>query len=64
MTNPGIANAHPCPFCGSADLVMASWYVDDDEVDAIECEQCKAGAPIDIWNSRSKQESKPHSAET
>jgi len=33
----------PCPFCGSTDLLGGSWYIDDDEVAAIECNNCKAG---------------------
>jgi len=44
----------PCPFCGSTDLVDGSWYIDDDEVDAVECDACKAGAPASVWNERAK----------
>jgi len=43
-----------CPFCGSTDLVGGSWYIDDEEVDAIECEECKAGAPARVWNQRTE----------
>ena len=51
----GVAMIKPkfdCPFCGSSDLVDGSWYVDDWEVDAIECENCKAGAPLTVWSGR------------
>ena len=47
-----VRQALPCPFCGSTDLVDGSWYIDDEEVDAIECNQCKAGAPAAVWNQR------------
>jgi hypothetical protein len=42
----------PCPFCGSTNLLDGSWYVDDEEVAAIECDDCKAGAPASVWNRR------------
>jgi len=42
----------PCPHCGSTDLLDGSWYLDDEEVDAIECNACKAGAPASVWNER------------
>jgi len=42
----------PCPFCGSTDLLDGDWYLDDEEVDAIECSQCAAGAPAPVWNRR------------
>lgn len=41
-----------CPFCGSYDLVAGYWTVDDEEVDAWECNNCKAGAPQRVWNQR------------
>lgn len=40
----------PCPFCHSTDLTRNEWYVDDEEVPAVECNNCKAGAPLDAWN--------------
>ena len=39
----------PCPFCGSTDLTKNLWSLDDGEVDAIECNQCCAGAPAESW---------------
>jgi hypothetical protein len=53
-TNPPGMNQTfcPCPFCGSTDLIDGSWYIDDEEVDAVECNACKAGAPTRVWNER------------
>lgn len=45
-------DAPPCLYCDSTDLVDGSWYLDDEEVDAIECNSCKAGAPASVWNQR------------
>lgn len=42
----------PCPFCGSEDSIHGSWYIDDEEVETVECETCKAGAPASVWNER------------
>ncbi|MEO1082428.1 MAG: hypothetical protein AAFY29_22930 [Pseudomonadota bacterium] len=54
-----LVNALPCPHCGSTDLVMGSWYLDDPdasdlegEVPAIECKGCGAGSPAHVWNKR------------
>lgn len=51
-----MTDKHPgaltCPFCNSTDLLDGCWYIDDEEVDAIECAQCKAGAPAAVWNER------------
>ena len=44
----------PCPHCGSTDLVDGSWYIYDNEVDAVECSGCKAGAPAEVWNQRAE----------
>ena len=41
-----------CPFCGCDELTANEWYVDDAEVDAVECSKCFAGAPLTIWNNR------------
>ena len=41
-----------CPFCGSHDLSEGLWSLDDGEVDSIECNQCYAGAPKEVWNAR------------
>ena len=54
----------PCPHCGSTDLVDGSWYVDDEEVDAVECEQCKAGAPASVWNDRAENDAAMNEAST
>jgi len=43
-----------CPFCGSYDLVAGSWYIEDEEVEAWECNSCTAGAPKRVWNQRSE----------
>ncbi len=49
----------PCPFCGSARLRKTDWLLADDdgerEVDVIECLDCDAAAPAEIWNSRTRQ---------
>jgi hypothetical protein len=45
----------PCPFCGSNRLEPNYWYIDDEEVDAFECADCKAGAPKSVWNNRVEQ---------
>ena len=43
----------PCPFCGSSDLSEGMWCLDDTgEVDAVECADCYAGAPIACWQKR------------
>ena len=42
----------PCPHCGSADLSSSFWSLDDEEVDAVECNNCYAGAPERAWNQR------------
>ncbi|TQV85228.1 hypothetical protein FKG94_03290 [Exilibacterium tricleocarpae] len=38
-----------CPFCGGTNLLTNIWDVDDQEVDALECDTCKAGAPMAAW---------------
>ena len=48
-------NAPPCPFCESNNLTTGSWCIDDDEVDAIECDDCKAGAPVAAWMLRAEK---------
>ena len=40
----------PCRFCEGFDLSDNEWYIDDAEVDAIECNECKAGARKPVWN--------------
>jgi len=45
---PGM-NRTRWPFCNSTDLVTGSWYLDDGEVDALECSECFAGAPVATW---------------
>lgn len=43
----------PCPFCGGADLSSNEWWIEDDsEVQAVECNNCKAGSPRSVWNAR------------
>lgn len=46
-----------CPLCGCDDLDTNSWIMDDadgpfSEVPALECRNCKAGAPVEAWNRR------------
>lgn len=39
----------PCRYCGSLHLQYNSWYLINKNVDAIECQRCHAGAPLEIW---------------
>ena len=41
-----------CPFCGSTDLSKSIWSLNGGEVDAVECNQCYAGAPAEAWIKR------------
>jgi len=41
-----------CPFCGSRELRITDWFDEDGKYDAIECGQCKAAAPANIWPQR------------
>jgi len=41
-----------CPFCGSHDLSLGLWSLDEGEVDSIECNKCYAAAPKSVWNDR------------
>lgn len=62
MSEPAIKyeiepNIQPCPFCGGTEFDSNTWLMDDEdspftEVDAVECRGCKAGAPLDVWNTR------------
>ncbi len=47
-----LANAAPCPFCGSSNLDIEPWTDESGEYDAIECKDCLGAAPADIWNTR------------
>lgn len=50
-------NYPPCPFCGGTQLIAGHWYLDDEgEVDAVECDNCKAGAPATVWLQRTATE--------
>jgi hypothetical protein len=50
--------AKPCPFCGSTRLQPAEWCVGDCEmVEAIECADCYAGAPVAAWQRRAGEAS-------
>lgn len=40
-----------CPFCGSSDV---HYKIDDT---GVECHQCEAAAPADVWNSRNSTKS-------
>jgi len=42
----------PCPFCGSTDLSKNFWSLNGGEVDAVECNDCCAGAPAESWVKR------------
>mgnify|MGYP006273694767 CR=1 FL=1 len=42
----------PCPFCGGTELDINQWSLDEGEVDAVECRQCYAGAPVAAWQRR------------
>ena len=42
----------PCPFCGSDELSIVLWADDDGEFDALECDHCKAAAPLPTWDQR------------
>ncbi|MDH5394516.1 MAG: hypothetical protein OEY11_15130 [Gammaproteobacteria bacterium] len=45
-----IEQDQPCRYCHSTDLSDNTWNIHDKEVDAIECNQCYAGAPKTTWN--------------
>jgi hypothetical protein len=45
-----IVTPNPCPSCGSNRLDSNFWIIDHEEVDALECADCKAGAPLEVWN--------------
>lgn len=42
----------PCPFCGSDQLLVGSWHVDDGEFGGLACSKCYGGAPVTAWNTR------------
>lgn len=43
----------PCPFCGSPKFFSDIWVLDDgEEVAAVECNKCLAGAPAAVWDAR------------
>ena len=50
----------PCPFCGGERLRKTDWLLATDEgerdVDVVECLDCDAGAPVEIWNTRASHE--------
>lgn len=46
--------AMPCPLCGSNNLSLGFWCLDDEDVEALECNQCHAGAPIETWQRRDR----------
>ena len=41
-----------CPFCGSHNLTIGYWCLDDADVNSIECADCYAGAPLMSWQQR------------
>lgn len=47
--------ALPCPICGSTDLALGWWCVEDGEVEALECKKCLCGAPYTAWQRRRSQ---------
>ena len=47
-----LAEAKPCPFCGSRTLTVGWWCLSDEDTEAIECAQCYAGAPFKAWQRR------------
>lgn len=49
----------PCPFCGSTEITENHWHTDDGEIDSVECSQCLAGAPADIWDGHRHHEVQP-----
>lgn len=49
-----MSDQYTCPFCGCRELSENTWHLDDaedplSEVDALECNSCKAGAPVEAW---------------
>lgn len=50
--SPATADWPHCPFCGGTNLVPNLWCLEDCEVDAVECSDCYAGAPVDAWIKR------------
>ena len=41
-----------CPLCKSHNLIKNLWSLNDGEVDAVECNDCHAGAPAESWVKR------------
>lgn len=41
-----------CPVCGGGNLAKNLWSLDGGEVEALECDDCHAGAPLESWNKR------------
>ncbi|RLJ20011.1 hypothetical protein DJ031_06790 [bacterium endosymbiont of Escarpia laminata] len=42
----------PCQFCGGEDLVEVTMFCEDWEGDCIECRDCRAQAPVSVWQNR------------
>jgi hypothetical protein len=57
----------PCPICGSTDLVVGDWCIDEHpipgaaagEVPSIECQACLTGAPWLSWQLRAFPRARP-----
>lgn len=58
-----MSDNRPCPFCGSTNLVDGHWYIDDEEHHAVECDDCKAGAPAAVWNRRAGEDTENYPPE-
>lgn len=52
-TTTAATDFKPCPFCGSTNLTINQWSIDDGEIDAVECLDCYGSAPANTWNQRS-----------
>ena len=49
MTSPFPNDTLPCPCCGSSNLTANLWSLNNGEADAVECNDCLAGAPNSSW---------------
>ena len=53
MSMQHLVNCIPCAHCGSTSLRCVEYFDDvSGPYDVIECDYCKASAPLCVWNMR------------